>query len=320
MTPQNNQNHPNHGRHLEISFDQLKAHWFAVFDIMDVVVLVLDNTARVLYGNVYLSKLLGIAPKDLIGRDWIEEFTPSEAGLRPLFEKSIKQNKIFIHHENAVIGKNKRRLVVDWSNAVFHDHKSGNFGVISIGRDVTRERAIETGLRDIKERYKLLINTMNSGVFYMDHTGKIVAINPAAERILGISAKEVIGLRPTTSLWSMVYEDGSYCPPEDYPAVITLRTGENVAGAVRGVKTKGRPELFWIRANAVSEQKKVDHTPCHVYAIFDDITEEKEKIAEEKRHLLELEKMNRLMVDREMNMVALKQEMEKLKKSFGEKA
>lgn len=314
LNRQNNQNSFDHGR-LEVSFDQLKAHWFAIFNIMDVVVLILDNTGKVLYSNAYLSKLLNIPQKDLVGRDWIKEFVPAEESLRTLFQKSIEQNKIFPHHENVVICKNKHRLIINWSNAVFHDQKLGILGVISIGRDVTRERTTEASLRDIQERYQLLMDTMSSGVFYMNDAGKIIAINPAAERILGIPAKEVIGLRPTTPFWSMIYEDGSYCPPDDYPAVIALNMGRKTENLVRGVKTKGRPETFWIRATAVPEQKRKNNKPCHVYAIFDDITEEKERAAEEKKHLEELERMNRLMIDREIKMIVLKKELEKLQSS-----
>jgi PAS domain S-box-containing protein len=301
----------NHRRHLEVGFEQLKTHWFSVFDIMDVVVLILDNTAKILYGNAYLAKLLGVPQDKLIGLDWIDQFTPPEVNLKPRFEKNIKQGTIFPHYENEIICRDKRHLIIDWSNAIFHDQMLNIMGVISIGRNVTGERLAEAELRDIKERYDLLFNTMSAGVFYLDGAGKIIAVNPAAERIIGISTGELVGLKHTTSLWTMVYEDGSYCPPGEYPAVIALRTGKPVFNIIRGVKTRVRSELFWVRASAVPEKRNGE--VCHAYAIFDDITKEKEHAAEEKRHLEELERMNKLMINREIKMIELKKELEKLK-------
>jgi PAS domain S-box-containing protein len=281
---------------------------------MEVVVLILDNSGKVLYGNTYLSELLGVSQKDIVGKDWIEEFIPPEENLRSRFEETMKKEQIFPHYENTVFGRDRRKLIINWSNVIFHDSKLGILGVISIGRDVTNERAIEISLKGVEEKHRLLFDTMSSGVLYMDDTSKIIDVNPAAQRILGLSAKKMIGLKNTTSFWSMVYEDGSYCPPEDYPSSIALRTGEKINKIVRGMKTIGRPQLFWIRASAVPEKKKKKGIPCHIYILFDDITEEKENVAIERKHLEELEKMNRLMIDREIKMIELKKELEKIKK------
>ena len=59
--------------------------------------------------------------------------------------------------------------------------------------------------------------------------------NASAERILGSPADELTGRSVHDGRWRTIHEDGSPFRSEDYPAAVTLRTGEPRASVVMGV-------------------------------------------------------------------------------------
>ncbi len=63
---------------------------------------------------------------------------------------------------------------------------------LTTGSLLARKRA-EFALRDSEERYRTLIHTMSEGIVLQDVNGAIQAWNPAAERILALSAAEIAG-------------------------------------------------------------------------------------------------------------------------------
>lgn len=313
-----NTNNTKNYKDLEIDFDQIEKRWSDVFDNVDLIVVALDQNGTILYNNNYLSELTRYDKSELFGRNWFDQLIPPEENeLKQFFEDNVRKGRFFPHHENPILTKDAKKRIIAWSNTVFYDSHRETFGIIGFGQDVTDQRSAETALKEVKGRYDLLFGTMTSGVLYQDATGRIITVNPAAEKILGMSVKRIVGKKSIDSILEMSYEDGSICPAEECPSEIALKTGHRIIRVVRGIKTPGRPKLFWVRASAVPETKKEEKFPCHVYMIFDDITEEKENAAAEKRHLEELEKMNKLMIDREMKMIDLKKELEKLKAQSG---
>jgi len=61
--------------------------------------------------------------------------------------------------------------------------------------DITAQRYAEEALQDSRMRARLLLDTMPSGLFTVDLDQRITSWNRQAEEILGIKAKDVLGLR-----------------------------------------------------------------------------------------------------------------------------
>ena len=83
-------------------------------------------------------------------------------------------------------------------------------------------------LRDGEEPFRALFETMAQGVVYQDPHGEIVAANPAAERILGLTLDQMQGRTARDPRWRVVHEDGSDFLAETHPAMEALRTGRPV--------------------------------------------------------------------------------------------
>ena len=94
-----------------------------------------------------------------------------------------------------------------------------------------------------------VIARLGEGVVVQDSTGRIMFCNPAAERILGLTADQIEGRTSLDPRWRSVHRDGSPFPGDQHPAMVALRTGETVRNVVMGVH-KPNGELTWIVIDA----------------------------------------------------------------------
>jgi PAS domain S-box-containing protein len=121
-----------------------------------------------------------------------------------------------------------------------------------------------------------LFKTMAQGVVYQDATGKITLVNPAAERILGLSFSQMQGRTSVDPRWRCIHEDGTPFPGEAHPAMVALRTGKTVSDVVMGIFIPENNTYRWALVSAVPIFEHSSETPTHVYATITDITALKE--------------------------------------------
>ena len=60
-----------------------------------------------------------------------------------------------------------------------------------------------------EEQFRALFETLAQGVVYQNAQGEIIAANPAAERILGLTLDQMQGRTSGDPRWRAVREDGS---------------------------------------------------------------------------------------------------------------
>jgi|GEM_PF-2985451 len=161
--------------------------------------------------------------------------------------------------------------VVVTSTPVFDQNEQVKFAVITV-RDITADKEHEAELR----RYHALFETMTRGVVYHDADGHIIAANPAAQRILGLSLAQLQGRTSMDPRWRAIHEDGSDFPGETHPGMISLQTGRSVFDTVMGVFNPAINDYVWININAVPIFKPGQDKPFQVYATFEDITARKQ--------------------------------------------
>jgi PAS domain S-box-containing protein/putative nucleotidyltransferase with HDIG domain len=129
-------------------------------------------------------------------------------------------------------------------------------------------------ISESEAQYRSLLAVMAEGVVFQDADGRIVAVNPAAERILGCSATEVLGQGPTLP-WLILREDGSPFPAEHHPSMVTLHTGRPQSNVVMGIR-RADGTLVWISASS-RPLFAAGESACHtVVTVFQDITQERQ--------------------------------------------
>ncbi len=97
---------------------------------------------------------------------------------------------------------------------------------------------------------RLLINQLPIGVVVHGPNGEILLSNEMASELLEMSAHDFRRHRAQDDIWSVIYEDGRPCPPEERPALKVLKDGQSVRDQVLGVLRQRSQERIWLSVSA----------------------------------------------------------------------
>jgi len=159
-----------------------------------------------------------------------------------------------------------------------------------------RRHLAEIARRESEDRFRSVVAAMAEGVIVQDRTGKIVASNAAASRILGSTEEEFRRHSSADLHRCPIREDGSPFPGAEHPAIVTLRTGRPQSQVVMGVHL-GDGALRWLSINTEPLKHAGDDTSYAVVTTLADITERKRAEAELREHASNLRELTRRLVE-----------------------
>ncbi len=180
-----------------------------------------------------------------------------------------------------------------------HEHELVEVMAESVSRMLSLQRA-ERAEAKAEARFEALVANLHEGVVFQDPEGRIIASNPAAAEILGLSADQLAGRTSLDPDWRAVDAEGRPLPGDRHPAMVALREGRDVTGFVQGVHTpEGRLRWLLVNSNLVfADAAPGDGRPAieGVVSTFSDITEQRAAEAalreSEARHRTTLETLS----------------------------
>lgn len=122
-----------------------------------------------------------------------------------------------------------------------------------------------------------LFETVPYGVVYQDKRGSIVSANPAALQIVGIGMDALASVTWLNLERYCLWEDGRPCLWHDQPPLVALQTRTPQRNVVMQVYNRQANSHRLFEITSVPLSFKGENRPTHVYSIFNDITERKEK-------------------------------------------
>jgi two-component system CheB/CheR fusion protein len=146
-------------------------------------------------------------------------------------------------------------------------------GLVITFNDISIAKKLEQSLREIEKSFRFLIDTMPVGIILQQSEGDIVMANQEAERITGISMKEMQGKNLTDLRWKLVRADGSDFPPDEHPALIALRSGKPVNAVVMGIVHPQDQKTRWIKVSASNRLQDGSQKSCQVCTTFFEIND-----------------------------------------------
>ncbi len=143
------------------------------FNVAEVMMMVIERNGNVLMINGRGCKILGYDEKEVIGKNWFDNFLPE--GLRREIKKVHQQVvegclESTEYYENPILTKSGEERLIAWHNANLRDQEGNIIGSISSGEDITDRRKVALALRASEEKYRSLFESASEALFIMDIT------------------------------------------------------------------------------------------------------------------------------------------------------
>jgi len=204
---------------------------------------VLDNLQEICYvaavtpegfrfqiGNTKLYELLDISPERWIGASPRDVFPPQTAEhVENNFRRCIQERKTLRIESAFATARGWREFSA--SITPLSDQEGTVHHVVGLVMDITDyKRAIRRAQEASKiaaeraQTLETLLNAVGEGIFGIDPDGTITFWNPAAERILGYRAEDIIGLDAHQSFHDRL-PDGTTCLRDACPVLRAIREG-----------------------------------------------------------------------------------------------
>lgn len=179
----------------------------------------------------------------------------------------------FYHSEYRVLHENGEYLyMMDKGQAAFDDNKNA-YLMIGSCINVTDKVNEATKYAESENSLTTILNCMSEGILVIDTSGKFIYANDNLSKLVGFTAKEMMGKTALYSKWRIIHEDGSNYPSEIHPGMITLQTGKAVKNDIQGIYND--ETLTWVIVNSEPMFKSDSTELLGAVITFTDITEKR---------------------------------------------
>jgi len=249
----------------------------ALVESSDDAVIVLSLDGLIATWSSGAERLFGYSQTEVVGRRVTMLSAPAHhEEMSLLVERMLAGGSIErIHTEHMAKGGGVLRssLVISPINGA-----SGRLvGVAAIVRDNSAQSLAEDALQASDELYRSVVDALNDGVVVQDATGRIIAVNQSAERILQrkrsalVGHTSLLGGPSERSVTSLIHEDGSPFRNDEKPAIVCMRTGEPQVGVVMGLEQVDG-STTWLSINSRPLQHPHSAQPFAAVSSLADIT------------------------------------------------
>ncbi len=273
-------------------------------DLAGSIILAVDRKANVTLINKKGCEVLGYPEKDIIGKNWIEEFIPHDykKQLREYKKQLLSKNpKVIEHNEIPVKTKYGRKLIA-WNNILITDDDGRTVSHLSSGEDITEKKKADEEIKRTKEMLQRIIDLLPVRIFWKDKKLNYSGCNLAFAKDAGKKTpEELIGKSDYELSWREQAENYRNDDRE------VIKSGKSKINYEMPQTTSSGDKIWLLTTKVplIDESGKA----IGIIGMYSDITEK--KTAEE-----ELEQFNRFAIGRELKMVELKKEVNELLKQL----
>jgi diguanylate cyclase (GGDEF)-like protein/PAS domain S-box-containing protein len=250
---------------------QSEARWRTVVGGAPVMIWSVDASGVFTMAEGRVLDRLKMTPEDLIGRS-IEDVYARMPGIVEHYKRALRGEAV--EATTVAAGRTLQASLVP-----SYDDQGRLDGVIGVATDITDLVSAESELTETQARYGVVLDALQEGVLMVDRLGRVLAANPAAKRILDPEGAPLVGNTMSDPRWQVLREDGNPLSLEEFPASITLATGEARSNEILCLY---RPDgtHTWISVNTEGVFQEGEKLPRAVVISIADVTERRSFEAE----------------------------------------
>lgn len=157
-------------------------------DFAGAIIVVVDADQRISYINKMGCETLGYNKKDVIGKNWFDNFIPERIRnkVKSVFDElmtgTIEPVEYF---ENPIITKKGQERIIEWHNTVLKNDQDKIYATLNSGCDVTERKKAEDALYREHNNLINIFNSMEDGVYIVNQQYDIEYVNPSLIKEFG---------------------------------------------------------------------------------------------------------------------------------------
>lgn len=296
-------------KHAEIEAKKSEVFLSSIIDNIPDMVFVKDaEDLRFVRFNKAGEELLGYSRQDLISKNDYDLFPKKEAD--SFVEKDrlvLREKKLINISEEMIRTKNKGERVLRTQKIPILNDEGDPIYLLGISEDITDKKRYEEEFKANEEKFRKVSEALFNPLVIMDDRGLITYWNKAAEKMFGYKAEEILGENLHKLMAPKKYNTENSLNLKNF-----FKSGQspilNNIIEVDVLDKQGNEIPVELSASGLVLGNKI-------FAIgsMRDMREKKKADREIKEKISELERFNKLMVNRELKMIELKKELEKYK-------
>ncbi len=268
-------------------------------------VFVKDDHFKFVYTNNALCEMLGMKREDIIGKTLGESLPKDQMEHFLAIDKEVLASGVSNVSEELLTGKGGKILNITTKKTRYTDEE-GHMFVVGIIRDETERKQNEEKIKENEFKYRSVVENTDTGFVVIDEQGKVISANEPYKRLAGFKDTDDIVGRFVME-WTAPEEK------ENNANAVALCAKQGFIKDFETVyqHTDGTKINVMINASVYKSPGKENQ----LLSYCRDITKRKQSESALQDKIAELERMNEIMIDREIKMVELKAEIERLKNS-----
>jgi len=160
-----------------------------LLDFAGDIIIVVEADQRISYINKMGCKTLGYNKKDVIGKNWFDNFIPERIRnkVKSVFDELMteKIEPSVEYFENPIITKKGQEKIIEWHNTVLKNDQGKIYATLNSGRDVTERKKAEDALYHERNNLINILNSMEDGVYIVNQQYDIEYVNPSLIKDFG---------------------------------------------------------------------------------------------------------------------------------------
>ncbi|NTU69561.1 PAS domain S-box protein [bacterium] len=275
------------------------------FDYLGSLVIVLDIDGKIRIFNKKAEEWTGYSRDEVLGKKWIANFVPRNLrkAVTDAFLELKKGNVEKIEdYTNPILAKDGHELTIRWSNKLINDSKNEFKGIISTGTDITEMIEKDKEVEATRDYYIDILDDMPNLIWKSGVTSKCDYFNKSWLKFTGRKLEQEIG-----DGWV----EGVH--PEDLEGCLKIYKyffSKRKAFYMEYRLKYNDGSYHWL-ANYGKPIYDKDNNFLGFIGSCYDIQEKKNLVDVEREHSNKLERLNSLMVGRELKMIELKSRLKK---------
>ncbi len=182
-------------KRMEMALLEERNRAWHYWDLARTMLLAIDANGKVSDVNIKGCEILEYDRKDIIGKDWFDNFIPQRMreDVKAIFSKIMSGIiKPLEHVEGfSIISKSGKERLISWHNSVRIDENGRITGTLSSGEDITERKQAEKALLFMQYAVDNAADTM----VCVDKEGRFLSVNKAFCHAVGYSQEELLSMK-----------------------------------------------------------------------------------------------------------------------------